>query len=206
MENLVQATLDYLTYCASKEPRVKQHYPVAQATDFRKQQLEPRMMPMVEEVFDLIDFDDLDASPENRLLKELSKQYKSLYWRETSPSYAGTSFAQNYSACIFAAPNLDFWTCAHYHIDNLSIGFTVQRPNTLYPDHHHEALEIYATLYGKAEWRRGDGPYLEKEVGTIIYHEKNENHAIRTGDSYLISFYVWSGQLDCRPVVPNIPD
>ena len=59
MENLVKATLDYLTYCASKEPRIGQHYPVVESADFRKQPLEPRSMPIVEEIFALIDFASL---------------------------------------------------------------------------------------------------------------------------------------------------
>ena len=128
MEDLLKATLEYLAYCSSKEPRVKQQYPVVQAADFRKQELQPHMMPMVEEGFDLIDFDSLDNSPENKLLKELGKHYKSLYWIKKNPDYAGTSFANNYSACIFAAPDFDFWSNAHYHIPNLSMGFTVHRP------------------------------------------------------------------------------
>jgi len=140
------------------------------------------------------------------LLQKLSKQYNSLYWIEKSPSYAGRSFAENYTACIFAAPNFGFWSNAHYRVDNLSMGFTVHRPNTLYPDHHHEALEFYVTLYGKASWRRGDGPYIEKGIDTIVYHDQNENHAIRTDDSYLINFYAWAGDLESHPVVPNILD
>lgn len=53
MENLVKA-LDYLAYCANKEVRVKQQYPIIQASDFRKQEQNSGMMPMVEEVFGLI--------------------------------------------------------------------------------------------------------------------------------------------------------
>jgi len=37
MEDLLKASLDYLAHCANKEPRIKQNYPVVQATDFRKQ-------------------------------------------------------------------------------------------------------------------------------------------------------------------------
>lgn len=125
-------------------------------------------MPMVEEVFELIDVKKLNDNPENKLLKELAKHYKTLYWRETDPSYAGNAFAQNYSACIFAAPDFEFWSGAHYHVDNLSMGFTVHRPNTLYPDHHHEAIELYATLYGRASWRRGDGPFVEEGVAALV--------------------------------------
>ncbi len=206
MESLVKATLDYLAYCASKEPVVGQHYPVVKSADFRQQPLEPNMPPMVEEIFDLIDLDTLQDMPENRLLKELCKHHNTLHWREIDPNYAGHAFAQNYRACIFAAPDLDFWEGAHYHLDQLSLGFAVQRPHTLYPDHHHEALEIYATLYGKASWRRGDGSFVEEGVGKLVYHDSNENHAIRTDDSYLITFYAWAGDLESPPVVPILPD
>ena len=206
MENLVKATLDYLTYCASKEPRIGQHYPVVESADFRKQPLEPRSLPIVEEIFGLIDFDSLQDTPENRLLKELSRHSATLYWRSIPPDYAGAAFSQNYTACIFAAPDFEFWEGAHYHLDNLSVGFAIQRPHTLYPDHHHEALEIYATLYGKAGWRRGNSPFIEDGVNALVYHDKNENHAIRTDDSYLITFYAWAGELESPPVVPTFPD
>ena len=206
MESLVEATLAYLAYCTSKEPRVRQHYPIVKSADFRKQQVKPHTQSVVEEIFDLIDFDALQDTPENRLLIELGKYYAALHWRDMDPNYAGQAFAQNYTACIFAAPDFDFWKDAHYHLDNLSVGFTVQHPHTLYPDHHHEALEIYATLYGKASWRRRDSPFKEKGAGTLVYHDRNENHAMRTDNSYLITFYAWAGELESPPVVPNIPD
>jgi len=60
MEDLLKASLDYIRYSTTQEPRIKQNYPEVQDSDFRKQEQAPHMMPMVEEVFDLINFDSLD--------------------------------------------------------------------------------------------------------------------------------------------------
>ena len=119
-------------------------------------------------------------------------------------NYAGAVFAQNFSACMLIAPEGHYYGNAHYYSPNLLLGFSVQSPHILYPDHHHIAQELYITLFGKALWRKGQGGFVERDIGEVIFHSENENHAMQTKDNYLITLYAWAGNLDCYPVVPKI--
>lgn len=72
-------------------------------------------------------------------------------------------------------------------------GFLLLGPHTHYPDHHHEAEEIYIPLTGGTAWRKGDSDFAVKAAGEVIHHPSHMNHAMRTGDEPLLAMYLWRG-------------
>ena len=81
----------------------------------------------------------------------------------------------------------------HFVEDRIACGFLLLGPGTHYPDHHHEAEEIYIPLTGGASWRKGDGPYEVRATGEVIHHPSNVNHAMRTAAAPLLALYLWRG-------------
>ncbi|MBT5432407.1 MAG: cupin domain-containing protein, partial [Rhodospirillaceae bacterium] len=69
--------------------------------------------------------------------------------------------------------------------------FTVQGPSVYYPDHAHKAVEIYYVIAGKALWKRGGEPWIERYPGEIILHTAGMRHAMQTGDGPMIAMAVW---------------
>ena len=123
---------------------------------------------------------------------ELFRLAPSLYWGQSYPASAvGAQFIENYG-----------WTeVAGLHgpipSEHLAIGFLLLGPATLYPPHRHEAEEIYVPVSGTAAWRGGDGTWRDKPPGSVIVHERNEPHAMRTSSEPLLGLYLWrSAHLD----------
>jgi Dimethlysulfonioproprionate lyase len=76
----------------------------------------------------------------------------------------------------------------------LAFGLLLLGPETLYPAHSHPASEIYIPL-GRAEWMRGDEPFMAREPGAVIPHRPNLVHATRSGAEPLAALYLWAGDL-----------
>jgi len=77
--------------------------------------------------------------------------------------------------------------------EKLACGFLLLGPDTLYPTHRHEAEEVYLPLSGAASWQQGQEPWREWAPGTLIHHESEEPHAMRTGPDPLLALYLWRG-------------
>ena len=75
----------------------------------------------------------------------------------------------------------------------IAVGFLMLGPRTHYPEHSHEAEEIYLPIAGKAEWRSGQEPWRVEEPGALIHHKPWLAHATRTGDEPLLALYLWRG-------------
>ena len=126
---------------------------------------------------------------------ELFRLAPVLHWGQSYPSSAvGAQFLDNYG-----------WTeVAGLHgpipSEHVAIGFLMLGPATLYPRHWHEAEEIYVAVSGTAAWQRGDGVWLDKPPGSVIVHERNEPHAMRTSIEPMLALYLWrSARLGQRP-------
>ena len=84
----------------------------------------------------------------------------------------------------------------------IACGFLMLGPATTYPQHRHEAEEVYVPIAGVAHWWRGGGNWTPREPGLPIHHSSWTPHAVRTGDSALIALYVWrAGDLTQKSVV-----
>lgn len=83
---------------------------------------------------------------------------------------------------------------------DVGLSFTVQAPNTLYPEHAHTAVELYYILSGKALWKRGSEPWVTRYPGEIILHDTGMRHAMMTGDEPLVACAVWISHTEA-PIV-----
>lgn len=80
----------------------------------------------------------------------------------------------------------------------VAMGFLLLGPGLHYPDHAHEAEEIYLVMAGDNLWRRGEGDWYRKPLGSLIHHPPWTRHAVKAGKEPLFVFYIWYGALD-RP-------
>jgi hypothetical protein len=120
-----------------------------------------------------------------RLLAESRNQF---HWGQTYvEADFGRRFIDNYGWLEL------FGTRGHFVNGGMAGGFLVLGPHLHYPDHHHAAEEIYVPLAGRAAWRKGDGPYVERPAGALIHHPSDVNHAMKTGEEPLLALYLWRG-------------
>ena len=77
--------------------------------------------------------------------------------------------------------------------ERIAVGFLMLGPRTHYPEHSHEAEEIYLPIAGKAEWRSGQETWRVEEPGALIHHRAWLAHATRTRGEPLLALYLWRG-------------
>jgi quercetin dioxygenase-like cupin family protein len=79
--------------------------------------------------------------------------------------------------------------------DAFLIGFLLLGPGTLYPDHSHQAAEVYHVVAGAAEWWREDQDWTTRRPGAAIAHAPGVRHAMRACDEPLLALYCWQGEI-----------
>jgi Dimethlysulfonioproprionate lyase len=79
--------------------------------------------------------------------------------------------------------------------DRIACGFLLLGPSTYYARHSHAAEEIYVPLSGTALWQQAESPWREHLPGSVIHHDSNEPHAMRTQTQPLLALYLWHGNL-----------
>jgi len=131
------------------------------------------------------------------LVSEFCRLAPSLAWRQTyrARTDAGTdagadaavdeAFLRNYGWCALIGPD------GPLRSERLAVGCLLLGPRTTYPNHRHEAEEIYVPLAGIADWLQGDGLWRERRPGEVIHHERHERHAMRTRAAALLALYLW---------------
>jgi hypothetical protein len=77
--------------------------------------------------------------------------------------------------------------------DAVACGVLLLGPETEYPDHSHEAEELYLPLAGRAFWRLGESGWRLRPPGEWIHHSSWTRHAMRTAQQPLLAAYVWRG-------------
>ena len=82
--------------------------------------------------------------------------------------------------------------------DDVRIGVSLLAPNTFYPDHHHPPEEVYVVLTEGA-WRQGDGPWNERDPGTLVYNTPNITHAMQSGSKPLLA--IWTLPMTDAPTI-----
>jgi len=123
--------------------------------------------------------------PVARLLAERGQR---LRWGQTyTAADFGRKFVDNYGWLELIG------TRGHFDDHAVACGFLLLGPNVHYPDHHHEAEEIYIPLTGGALWRKGEGDLTPRKAGEVIHHPSNLNHAMKTGGEPLLALYLWRG-------------
>jgi hypothetical protein len=111
-----------------------------------------------------------------------------LQWRQ-NPNYADAEFLDGYAYCELIGPR------GHLHHSDVALGLLLLGPHITYPEHVHEAAEIYAVVAGQAEWLQGDRMWRGRAPGELIHHASMEPHAMRTSDQPLLAAYLWQDHL-----------
>ncbi len=113
---------------------------------------------------------------------------------------ANLRFGQTYSEADFGAEFLRQYGWikilgpdAYWHSSQLASGFLILGNDVTYPQHWHEAEEIYLPISGNAEWYREDQGWQRQPVGTVIHHSGGVKHGTRTIGEPLIALYLWRG-------------
>ena len=112
-----------------------------------------------------------------------------LQWRQSkayNDALLGTGFIENYGWCEVIGPN------GFFRGDDFLLGLLMLGPNTHYRDHLHPAPELYWPLTSDTEWRKDDERLAPKAAGTVIWHQPNVIHAIKTGAAPLLTIWSWT--------------
>ena len=124
------------------------------------------------------------------------KAAPALTWLGGETGYGGETgmeaFNANYAFTALAAP--EAWVSPGGAVtEEIGLSFTVQGPGATYPPHVHKAVEIYYVVAGKALWKRGGEPWVERYPGEAVLHTAGMRHAMRTLDEPLVAMAVWLG-------------
>lgn len=110
-------------------------------------------------------------------------------YEHLDPSPGLAAFQPNYTFLLLFGPTFR-GRQAPFESDEILVGFTLQEPNILYPEHHHEPSEMYGVISGELEWLVGD-TWSTVGPGDVIVHRPHESHAMRTGDSPVLTWVAW---------------
>lgn len=112
-------------------------------------------------------------------------------WRQ-NPNYRAkppsTGFLENYGYLECAGPE------APYRYPHVRLGLLLLGPDTLYPQHHHPAEEIYLPLGPGRWWKEGEG-WQTRQAGDVIHHPPMCGHATQSEGAPLAALYLWRGEI-----------
>jgi hypothetical protein len=152
---------------------------------------QPRSLPVVAALPGLARL----AAPRTRgLVEAIEAVAGELDWRQTyGPADFGERFLENYGFTEWIGLRGAFMS------ERIACGVLLLGPHTEYPDHAHEAEELYLPLAGHAFWRAGESDWRLRPPGEWIRHPSWTTHAMRTADEPLLAAYVWcAGDLTAK--------
>jgi hypothetical protein len=135
------------------------------------------------------------AAPHTRALVEAVEALAhELDWRQTySSADFGERFLETYGFSEWIGQRGAFMS------DRVACGVLLLGPDTEYPDHSHEAEELYLPLAGRAFWRLEQSDWRLRPPGIWIHHPSWTAHAMRTSQEPLLAAYVWrAGDLTAK--------
>lgn len=116
-----------------------------------------------------------------------------LEWLQ-SPSYTddilGQGFCDNYAWAELIGPT------GVFRGNDFVLGFLLLGPDRHYIDHYHPAPELYVPLTPGSFWKKGDGDFVERRQGELIWHPPMVIHATKTFTAPLIAIYVWTRDIE----------
>ena len=77
--------------------------------------------------------------------------------------------------------------------ERIACGFLMLGPEIEYPQHSHEAKEVYVPLTEPTFWLRGNEDWESRTACRPIYHASRMPHAMRTASTPLLALYLWRG-------------
>jgi hypothetical protein len=116
------------------------------------------------------------AAPRTRgLVEDLETLANELDWRQTyNNAEFGELFLENYGFSEWIGQRGAFMS------ERVACGVMLLGPDTEYPDHSHEAEELYLPLAGHAFWRLAESDWRVRPPGEWIHHPSWTIHAMRT--------------------------
>ena len=75
--------------------------------------------------------------------------------------------------------------------DRIRAGIAIWGPQVEYPQHQHQAEEIYLILSGSAEFSLDGGAEQTHRAGDLVFVESNRRHGFCTGEESLLVYYLW---------------
>ena len=75
--------------------------------------------------------------------------------------------------------------------DRIRAGIAIWGAQVDYPQHQHQAEEIYVLLAGSAEFSLAGDATQTHLAGDVVFVESNRRHGFRTGAESLVVFYLW---------------
>ena len=123
-----------------------------------------------------------------RIVKLLASLAPRLAWGQTySAEDFGSGFLERYG-----------WTelmglRGSIASDRIACGFLMLGPGIEYPQHSHEAEEVYVPLTGPTFWMRGSEEWKLRPPCQPIHHAPRVPHAMRTQSVPLLALYFWRG-------------
>ena len=129
-----------------------------------------------------------EGGPGEGLARLLADRGSRLRWGQTyTAADLGQKFLDNYGWVEIVG------TRGHFVHDEVACGFLLLGPNVHYPDHHHQAEEVYVPLTSGTLWSKGGSVYVERAAGEVIHHLSDVSHAMKTGPDPLLAIYLWRG-------------
>lgn len=173
--------LDWLDGLGDGRPR---EWLAAAGGALAERDIEPNALPVLRRLGESARLAESGAELAAALLRHAPR----LRWGQT---YAATDFGERFMENYGWVELVG--TRGHFVHDRIAAGFLLLGPGIEYPDHHHVAEELYVPLTGGVGWRRGEGDFVERAGGEVIHHPSGISHAMRTGDTPLLAFYLWRG-------------
>ena len=111
-------------------------------------------------------------------------------WTQTAHYRAalGDAYMDNYAYTQLVGG----WDSMVAH-DRIAVGLFLIGPGRHYPEHHHEAEEIYFPLSGDTLWSLDGAPATPRSPGVTIHNPPWQRHAMTTRTTPLFAFYCWRG-------------
>jgi hypothetical protein len=76
--------------------------------------------------------------------------------------------------------------------EDFRLGLLLLGPRLHYRERFHPAPELYWLLTGPSDWKRGDGGFITRQAGEMVWHESGMVHATRTQNQPLLALWVWT--------------
>lgn len=74
-----------------------------------------------------------------------------------------------------------------------AMGVLMFGPSVNYPNHAHDAEEVYLPLSGTSLWQRDNADFAPLRPGAVIHHPPQMPHAMRTLSGPMLALYLWRG-------------
>jgi mannose-6-phosphate isomerase-like protein (cupin superfamily) len=75
--------------------------------------------------------------------------------------------------------------------DRIRAGIAIWGAQVDYPQHQHQAEEVYIVLAGSAEFSFDSNTKQMRGAGDVVFVESNRRHGFHTADESLVVLYLW---------------